>query len=300
MNWKKHFYHWYYYTQSQKRGFIAFLVVVFLLQGTLYLYYHRQPITRKEYAIGVEEQQRIQIEIDRLRLLNASKKDTIYPFNPNYLTDYKGYLLELTPEEIDRLLAYRAMNQYVNSNREFQQVTAVSDEWMEKYSVYFVFASRPQRAEKQRYSQSKLTLSSENTQAKAVRDINLATAESLQETYGIGPVLSKRILDDRNKWGGYVHIDQVKFVYGLSEEVIASLLQQYAVLTPLKVNQIDLNNAGIDDLKNIPYLNYYLARELVKYRSLHGDFVNKEQLREIEKIPLDKIHIISLYLEIRN
>ena len=301
MKWKINFYHWYYYTQSQKRGFIALILVVCIVQGLLYLYYYRESDTRKEYTLTSEEQKRIQRELDSLRVLASQKKDTIYPFNPNYITDYKGFILELSIEALDRLFAYRESKHYVNSTQAFQEVTGVSEAWMQKYSRFMVFSNRSKPYMQQnREANPRPSFNKKEVKPKPIQDINTVTVEGLQEIYGIGPTLSQRILDDRNKYGGYVHIDQLKFVYGLSDAVIMALLQHYAVLVPPSVTPLDLNQATVDDLKNIPYLNYYLAREIVKYRSLHGDFVNKEQLREIEKIPLDKIHIISLYLEIRN
>ena len=42
----------------------------------------------------------------------ATKKDTIYPFNPNFISDYKGYKLGMSIQEIDRLHQYRAQNKY--------------------------------------------------------------------------------------------------------------------------------------------------------------------------------------------
>jgi hypothetical protein len=54
-----------------------------------------------------------QNEIDSLKLNRATKKDTIYPFNPNFITDYKGYKLGMSVQEIDRLHQYRAQNKYV-------------------------------------------------------------------------------------------------------------------------------------------------------------------------------------------
>lgn len=299
MKWNKYLYHWYYYTQSQKRGVIVFLGGVILLEGILCLLAYQQPKLAVEYKIQAQEQQRIQIQMDSLRLLTRNKKDTIYPFNPNFITDFKGYILEMTPVEIDRLLAFRATNQYVNSVRDFQRVTQVSDLWLAKYSSYFVFATH--KNVKQRRENTGFTYPKQQTKEIReiiVQDINKTTEEALQAIRGIGPVLSRRIIEDRNKWGGYVHMDQLKFVYGLSEQVVNLLFQQYAILTHPAFEQLDINEVGINDLKNIPYLNYYLAKEIVKYRSLHGDFVNKEQLREIENFPLDKMHIISLYLKL--
>ena len=300
MKLNNYFYHWSYYTQTQKRGFIFLLLGFMLIQITLCLLVYYTNQTQPPDVIPQNIQVALQAELDSLNRLASKRKDTIYPFNPNYISDYKGFVLELSTEEIDRLLAFRATNQIITSTSDFQKVTGVSEEWIQKYSPYFVFYAKA----KMQKTQVNTTVATKNAPSNQgiplLQDINGTTAEHLQLIRGIGPALSKRIIDDRDKWGGYVHMDQLKFVYGLSEEVISLLLQQFAVLNAPQINPVDLNEAGVDELKNIPYLNYFLAREIVKYRSLHGDFVNKEQLREIEKIPLDRIHIISLYLKIRN
>ncbi len=51
----------------------------------------------------------------------------IYPFNPNYMTDYKGYTLGLSTAELDRLFVFRKKGNFVNSAKDFQTVTQVSD-----------------------------------------------------------------------------------------------------------------------------------------------------------------------------
>ena len=57
-----------------------------------------------------------QAQLDRLRnVSSAEKKFKIYPFNPNYISDFKGYQLGMKPTEIDRLFAYRNKNLFVNN-----------------------------------------------------------------------------------------------------------------------------------------------------------------------------------------
>ena len=75
-----------------------------------------------------------QSEIDSLASLQHHKKYEIQPFNPNFITDYKGYVLGMSIEEIDRLHAFRKTNKYVNSAKEFQQVTQVSDSFLKYIS----------------------------------------------------------------------------------------------------------------------------------------------------------------------
>jgi len=78
------------------------------------------------------------------------------------------------------------------------------------------------------------------------------------------------------------------------------LYRYFKVINAPLIVQLNVNEASINQLKEIPYMNYYIAREVVKHRSMNGDFVNKEGLLQIEKFPIDKIDIISLYLRFTN
>ena len=58
----------------------------------------------------------------------------IYPFNPNFISDNKGYFLSLSVDQIDRLHQYRSKGKWFNSAKEFQQVTGVFETWMKQYA----------------------------------------------------------------------------------------------------------------------------------------------------------------------
>lgn len=126
--------------------------------------------------------------------------------------------------------------------------------------------------------------------------LNQATAEDLMAIRGIGPVLSGRILKFRNLLGGFLDSTQLYDVYGLSPEVARRAMERFRICSPPPVHRVNLNTAGIPDLAGIPYLNWAIARDLVRYREAHGPFLNLSQLKEVESIPADKIDRIGLYL----
>jgi hypothetical protein len=64
----------------------------------------------------------MQSKIDSIKALNSEYIVKVYPFNPNFITDYKGYKLGMSVQEIDRLLEYRKGNKYVNSQKNFKQL----------------------------------------------------------------------------------------------------------------------------------------------------------------------------------
>ncbi|EHO04895.1 ComEA family DNA-binding protein [Myroides odoratimimus] len=295
-NYRKRFY---YYTKSQKRGLFFLVLLVIAIQ--LYIYYPRssdQHIVDQYSTLFNDEYQKQISLLDSINTIAIAKRDTIYPFNPNFITDYRGFVLGMSTEEIDRLLSFRKENKYVNSAKEFQQITQVSDEWLKTYSTYFKF---PDWVNNPKVKREYVDYSKPKVEVPIVAIcINSATLEDLQKVRGIGPYYADKIMKEREKYGGFVSIQQLKFVYGLSEEVVNELYRYFKVMNAPTVTTLNINEASINQLKELPYMNYYIAREVVKHRSMNGDFVNKEGLLQIEKFPIDKIDIISLYLRFTN
>ena len=166
-----------------------------------------------------------QAEVDLLKEKKSFKNSFVRsPFNPNFISDYKGYTLGMSPEEIDRLHAFRATNKYVNSARDFQEITQISDSLLSVISPYFKFPDWT-RKNNQLSSLTSESLSSEKKSEatpdlKEVNDLNLATAEDLKAIRGVGDILSARIIKFRNRLGGFVINEQLYDVYDLDPEVV--------------------------------------------------------------------------------
>ena len=82
----------------------------------------------------------LQHTIDSIKAIEFPK--IIYPFNPNFISDQRGYFLDLSPQEIDRLHAYRKQVKWINSVREFKKVTGVDSNCLHTFSTFFNFPSR--------------------------------------------------------------------------------------------------------------------------------------------------------------
>ena len=212
----------------------------------------------------------------------------------NFITDFKGYKLGMSVAEIDRLLAYRKTNKYVNSASEFQQVTKVSDSLLHTIAPYFKFPDWVTN-KKEFHSYSKIPF--DKVAKIIVLDINEAKSEDLIKVYGIGEGLSARILKEKEKFGGFVSMEQMKDIWGLSPEVIERLEKEFKVSPLVKVKKIAVNNASVKELAQFPYFRYALAKSIVTYRSMNGDIKNAKDLLKINGFPVEKVNIIALYLD---
>jgi competence ComEA-like helix-hairpin-helix protein len=245
-------------------------------------------ITTAEKAWIAQQQ-----EMDRLKQGTSKGHSVFYPFNPNFISDFKGYKLGMSVAEIDRLLAYRRQGKFVNSAAEFQAVTRVSDSLLKTMAPYFKFPDWvTHRNGKTSFAYPKYT-----TEEKAVvLDLNTATKEDLMKVYGIGDKISDRILAQKEQLGAFVSMDQLADVWGLSPEVIEKLKASFVVQSTLNVKKININTASVKELSTFPFFRYALAKEIVVYRSMHGG-IAIEDLSKIKGFPVDKIKIIALYLE---
>lgn len=128
-------------------------------------------------------------------------------------------------------------------------------------------------------------------------DINLASQEDLIKVYGIGPALSERILKQKDIFGGFVSMEQMNDVWGLSPEVVEKLNERFKILAIPNVKKIKINDASAKELQLFPYFRYPLNKEIVTFRSMNNGIKNSEDLMKIKGFPLDKIRIIEKYLE---
>lgn len=278
------------FTKQQRNGIFLLLLLILILQGIIY--YVKQH--HKRSAINTEEWTPFIAEIDSLRQIEGkAKTPEIFPFNPNYITDFKGYTLGMTSEEIDRLLGFRAQDKWINSAKQFQEVTQVSDSLLAEIAPYFKFpewVTNPKPKTNFQFSDK------EKTYAQKI-DLNQATAAQLEQVYGVGEKLSARILKYRNKFeGGFIADVQLHDIYGLSEELIARILKNFTVKTPRKINKINLNQATRDQLVTIQYIDYEIAHQIIEARTLRDGFSTLDDLTKVKNFPVHKIEIIKLYL----
>ncbi|MEZ4838969.1 ComEA family DNA-binding protein [Flavobacterium sp.] len=283
----------YFRLSKQQRDGIFLLLLLIIITQLVYFFWITKQTGKAENAN--KEWLAMQLVIDSLKNSENNIKQTIYPFNPNFITDFKGYKMGLSADELDKLFAFRKQNKFVNSAEEFQAVTGVSDSLLSVISPYFKFPDWVNQPKKQYVSYSNNKFENKKTIEKI--DINQATQEDLIKVYGIGQALSERILKQKESLGSFVSMEQMNFIWGLSPEVIEKLNEHFVISSEPKIKKVDINNASVKELAKFPYFNYSIAKEIVTHRSMNGEIKGIEDLTKIKGFPVEKLKIIALYLE---
>jgi len=280
---------------------IAILIgCIGLLQLFIYWYNNQKDTTSLELTQEEKSWLLVQNEIDSIKEVNQENSSKIYPFNPNFISDYKGYKLGMTVSQIDKLHNFRKQNKYVNSNSEFQKLTGVSSEWMKQYAPYFKFpdwvTEAPTKKDQTKF-ENKFQKFDKKESKIIVQDLNTADQIELEKVFMIGDKLALKIISEREKFGNFVSMDQLGFIWGISPEALVDLNKKFQIKSTGNLKKLNINTATIKQLQQFPYFNYTIAKNIVTFRSMNGDFKRSEDLTNVKQFPLEKLKIIALYLE---
>jgi len=284
------------FSKKQRNGIFLLLLLILALQ-LVYMFVDFSKPQTPQIPDETLEAYRAEVKVLKdAQAKNAQPK--LYPFNPNFITDYKGYTLGMSTTEIDRLHAFRAKDKWVNSAKEFQRVTKISDSLLAVISPYFKFPDwvvNPKPKQQKRYTKD---FNSPKTFAQK-QDLNKASAQDLQAVYGVGDKLSQRIITYRNRSkGGFIADVELGEVWGLSPEVIQNITNQFTVKTPRSITSFNLNTASRDELVTIPHIDYEIANHIIEERTLREGFKTIDDLTKVEQFPVKKLAIIRLYLHL--
>ena len=189
------------FTKEQRTGILLLFTIIIILQCVYFLSDFSNSLPsdpQKQKWIA------LQAEVDSMKNIDKYKAKKIFLFNPNFITDYKGYKLGMSVAEIDRLLEFRKANTYVNSALEFQLVTQVSDSLLKTMQPFFKFPEWVKNNKKINGFKNFSVKAFPQKEKIDIIDINLATKEDLIKVYGIGEAISMRILKHKEVIGGFI------------------------------------------------------------------------------------------------
>jgi len=250
--------------------------------------FHRREDLKKIYTLQSQDYERlapyVRIEGYAAAESAPTKKEkatlSLFPFNPNEVSEEELQRLGLSDRAAATFIRYREKGGQFQKPEDIGKVYGVTTTDVERLRPY---VELPQKKDMPGYKTAAVKVSHEKRSASVVIDINQADAETWRQLYGVGPVLSERIVRFREKLGGFTHVEQVGETYGLPDSTFQRLRSRLIVSPierPLAINRLDEKR-----LSEHPYINYRLARAIVAYRLQHGPFQSVEDLEKMHAMP---------------
>jgi DNA uptake protein ComE-like DNA-binding protein len=208
---------------------------------------------------------------------NAPRNIELKPFDPNTATENDLLCLGIDEKSVKILLKYREKGGHFRTKEDLKKVYGFSDIDFLRLNAYIQIAeNQPITRESNPTLQSNtFTKKAESTESKPV-DLNQANLDDLLQLRGIGRTFALRILEHRERLGGFSSLNQLKEVYGLPDSTLRNI-SPYLRLTTTSQRKIFINKTTIETFTH-PYLTRKQAEAIIRYRVNHGAFKNLDDL----------------------
>lgn len=195
-----------------------------------------------------------------------------FPFNPNQADSNKLSALGLSKTQVSNILKYRNAGGVFTIKSDFKKIYSIGGDDFAVLEKYILLPA---------YDSVALTSSPKASQKREMVEINSADTAELEKLYGIGKVFAGRIINYRDKLGGFYDKSQLLEVYGIDTSRYLKFADQI-IVDPSKIRKIKINSIAFNALLQHPYLEYYLVKSIFNYKDAIGEFDSIDQLKEID------------------
>ena len=126
-------------------------------------------------------------------------------------------------------------------------------------------------------------------------DLNEADTLTLQMLHGIGPAFARRIVRYRERLGGFYRVEQLREVYGMTDDRYLPLLPHLTLQTD-SIRRIDINKVTIKELMRHPYVDPWLARDIIRWRDQGHPYHSADDLRLVATMDDSTLARLAPYL----
>ncbi len=228
----------------------------------------------------------------------GNPKGELFYFDPNRLSTEGWQKLGLRDKTIHTIQNYLGRGGHFKKSEDLQRIYGLFPNEYERIAPYVKIETTDETDSDKSFTDKPLK---ENPPAKtnaprySIIDINSADTTAFIALPGIGSKLAARIVNFRDKLGGFYSVAQVGETFGLPDSTFQKI-KQYLKLENTSIRKININTATVDELKLHPYIKWSLANPIVAYRNEHGPFSKVEDIKKVIVVPDEIYNKIAPYL----
>jgi competence protein ComEA len=291
------------FTKKERTAIITLLVLivsVYLLPRFIRTR-HNPPVAEEVQEIQ-EFKAAIQTEMatpHKEHAVDDKRPVRLFYFDPNSISESDWEQLGLREKIIKTIRNFLLKGGRFYKAADLKKIYGLKAEEFERISPYVKISSTSKEPATARYEQDvgKPSFKKEFKAKVSVVDINIAGIEAFVALPGIGNTLAGRIINFREKLGGFHAVEQVGETYGLPDSTFQKI-RPFLSMETGAVRKININSADIETLKSHPYIRWQVANAVIKYREQHGKFKSLEEMQHIGAVTQEAYRKMEPYLTI--
>lgn len=288
--WKKVWREYFAYSKKERRGLLLlFIIWLLLLIYQLFRYQEFGAVFNPNahqisYSSEVRKYDSISYAVQSKNTLNKAK---IFPKYFNYSNQQDFENLGINKKQILKLVELQKNGLKIYTLDDLLQCKEIDSATRKILAEHLSFF--PEK----KYFRPNEMKSIDNI----ILDINTADTLQLDQVRGISKGLAKRIVNYRERLGGYIKKEQLQEIWGMDSLSYTSLVSKTRVISS-NIKPININTADINTLGKHPYIGYALAKIIVNYRTQHGPYQKVEDLFNIHVMNADIFSKIEVYISV--
>ena len=232
----------------------------------------------------------------------AANAPETFAFDPNRADSLTLRRLGLPPYVVRNLLRYRAAGGVIRTPEKFAAIYGMKAEDARRLGPCLLLDDYALPPRKPRTPTTpapppaaetahRFTHTAAKYPAGTRIDLNRADTAQLKRIRGIGSWRARRIVDYRERLGGYSSPAQLAELPNMPDSLQRSF---YVAAPPRKT--LPLNSATLEELLRHPYLNYRQCRTILEHRRKRGPIRSLRQLLIYEEFTEDDLRRLQPYL----
>lgn len=199
--------------------------------------------------------------------IETINKSTLFVFNPNTVTLENLIKLGFKEKTAKTFIKFRERGFLFKQKEDLKKIYGVSDYLYNMLEPYILIETNT--SSKNCLPINKISTENELPQKKyspkKIIELNTCDSLALLDLKGIGPAFTKRILKYRSMLGGFVTIEQIKEVYGFTDELFVDIKPFISVNSSL-IKKININTDDFKTVNKHPYLTYELTKQIFNFK----------------------------------
>ena len=230
-------------------------------------------------------------------------KVNLFYFDPNTLSPEGWQRLGLRDKTIKTIQNYLSKGGRFKNQDDLQKIYGLFPDEYKRIAPYIRIETDLQSKNTQDYAHNEAPKESYPSKKYTppyytIIDINETDTTALIALPGIGSKLAARIVNFRDKLGGFYSVSQVGETFGLPDSTFQKI-KQYLKVENTTIRKLNINTATLDELKAHPYIKWGIANPIVAYRKEHGPFSRVEDIKKVMAVTDELYNKISPYLVIQ-
>ena len=303
------------FTKKEKRGILfTMVIIVAIFVSAKYIYpllVEEQNISQsnlsaatdslllkndegsKKYYVNNEYNNDEGYQAYSKKTYNKTFTGTMFYFDPNTLDAAGWQKLGIKDKTIASMQNYLSKGGRFKEPGDLRKVWGLRDDEKERLIPYVRIAAVAQPT----YTNNYIPYEKKPYEKKVIApvDINAGDSAAFDALPGIGGGYSRRIINFRNRLGGFYKVEQIAETFGLPDSVFQKI-KPLLKISGNDIKKLNINTEKEEELKAHPYIRWQLAKVITEYKKQHGDFKTLQDLKKIMTIDEETYNKISPYL----